>query len=53
MERLLHDGNPQGYCTGIGADLSLLGLIMGIAAIALPAALAGWWHYFDVESGKR
>jgi hypothetical protein len=53
MAHLLYDGDPQGNCTGIGADLSLLGFIMGIAALALPAALAVWWYFFDVESRMR
>jgi hypothetical protein len=44
---LLYDGNPLGYCVGIGSDLSVLGLIMGIAAVAVPGALAGWWYHLD------
>ena len=44
---LRYDGNPLGYCTGIGEYLSLLSLIMWIAALAVPGALAGLWYYLD------
>jgi hypothetical protein len=45
--RLLYDGNPQGYCTGIGSDLAMLSFIMVVAAIAMPSALGGFWYYCD------
>jgi hypothetical protein len=44
---LLYDDNRLGYCTGIGSDLRMLGYIMGIAALAVPAALLAWWDYAD------
>src|ERR1700722_2613430 len=44
MGKLLFDDNPKGYCTGIGSELSILGLIMGIAAIATTVALVIWWN---------
>jgi len=43
MGRLLYDNNPQGYCSGIGADLSILGFIMLTAAAAVIATLVLWW----------
>jgi hypothetical protein len=33
---LVYDGNPLGYCVGIGEYLSLLGTIMWVAALAVP-----------------
>ncbi len=40
---LIYDGNPLAYCAGIGQSLSMLGLIMGIAALAVPSAVGLWW----------
>jgi len=42
---LLYDGNSLGYCTGIGSYISVLGIIMGVAALLAPVALIGWWNY--------
>ena len=47
MAKLLYDGNSLGYCSGIGSDLSVLGFIMGVAALAVPAALTIWWYWSD------
>ena len=40
MAELLYDNNKLGYCTGISEYISTLGIIMGIAAIAVPSAFA-------------
>jgi hypothetical protein len=47
MASLLFDGNPQGNCTGIGAYLGVLGLIMGLAALASATTLILWWKYTE------
>jgi hypothetical protein len=46
---LLYDGNRNGYCTGIGDELSLLGFIMAIAVLAVMATLVLWWQYRDEQ----
>jgi hypothetical protein len=53
MARLLPEGDPQGYCTGIGDYLYTLQIIMFVAALAVPAALAGFWYYKDHSASKR
>ena len=45
MGTLLYDGNPQGYCTGIGDDLAILGFIMAVAVLALIGVAILWWEY--------
>ena len=44
MARLLYTDNPQGYCTGIGDDLWILGFIMSVAAITVISTLVMWWE---------
>ncbi len=46
MERLLYDDNPQGYCTGIGQNLDMLKIIMGVAVVAVISTLLLWWDYY-------
>jgi hypothetical protein len=50
---LCYDNSPLCYCVGIGSELSLLGLIVLIAAIAVPGALGGWWYHVDNRARKR
>lgn len=47
MRTLLYSGDRLGYCSGIGSYLSTLSLIMWVAALAVPIALVGYWHYAD------
>lgn len=40
--------NPSlAYCQGIGGDVELLGLIVLMAAIAVPISIAAWWNFRD------
>jgi hypothetical protein len=47
----LYDGKREGYCTGIGSDLEMLGLIMAVATIAVPSALGGFWYSIAIGLG--
>jgi hypothetical protein len=38
------DDSPLGYCTGISHYLSLLGVAVAIAAVAVPGALVLYWR---------
>jgi hypothetical protein len=42
-----YGGDPRGYCIGIGEYISVLALIMGLAAFAVPCVLAVWWYGND------
>ena len=44
MAALLTDDKPQGYCTGIGADLNLLWFIVVVAAISVLGGLIMFWQ---------
>jgi hypothetical protein len=53
MASFLARGDRQGYCTGIDGYLEILDSIMVVAAVAVPCALGGFWHYRDRCEAER
>jgi hypothetical protein len=53
VTKLLYDDNRQGYCSGIGSDLYILGIITAVAVLATIASIALWAGKTKKESRRR